>query len=54
MKILVIGKGGRKVWFDHDVQRLNYDARGEYLGEFHSDDYVLVILPEYFFTKILI
>ena len=36
--------GGRKVWFDHDVQRLNYDARGEYLGEFHSDDYVLVIL----------
>ena len=36
--------GGRKVWFDHDVQRLNYDASGEYLGEFHSDDYVLVIL----------
>ena len=32
------------MWFDHDVQRLNYDARGEYLGEFHSDDYVLVIL----------
>ncbi len=36
--------GGRKVWFDHDVQRLNYDGRGQYLGEFHSDDYVLVIL----------
>lgn len=35
--------GGRKVWFDHDVQRLNYDERGEYLGEFHSDDLVLVI-----------
>ena len=32
------------MWFDHDVQRLNYDARGQYLGEFHSDDYVLVIL----------
>ena len=36
--------GGRKVWFDHDVQRLNYDERGDYLGEFHSDDLVLVIL----------
>ena len=36
--------GGRKVWFDHDVQRLNYDERGQYLGEFHSDDQVLVIL----------
>ena len=36
--------GGRRVWFDHDVQRLNYDGRGEYLGEFHSDDLVLVVL----------
>ncbi len=36
--------GGRKVWFDHDVQRLNYDDRGEYLGEFHSDDLILVVL----------
>ena len=36
--------GGRKVWFDHDVQRLNYDERGDYLGEFHSDDLVLIIL----------
>ena len=36
--------GGRKVWFDHDVQRLNYDERGQYLGEFHSDDVVLVVL----------
>lgn len=26
--------GGRKVWFDRDILRLNYDARGEYLGEF--------------------
>jgi topoisomerase-4 subunit A len=32
------------VWFDHDVQRLNYDNRGEYLGEFHSDDSILVVL----------
>ena len=36
--------GGRKVWFDRDVLRLNYDDRGEYLGEFQSDDSILVIL----------
>ena len=36
--------GGRKVWFDRDVLRLNYDGRGEYLGEFHGDDQVLVVL----------
>lgn len=36
--------GGRKVWFDHDVQRLNYDEHGQYLGEFHAEDLVLVIL----------
>ncbi|MCH5182369.1 MAG: DNA gyrase/topoisomerase IV subunit A [Prevotellaceae bacterium] len=43
--------GGRKVWFDHDVQRLNYDGRGQYLGEFHGDDLVLVVQPDgTFFT----
>lgn len=36
--------GGRQVWFDPDVLRLNYDGRGEYLGEFHGQDLVLVIL----------
>lgn len=36
--------GGRKVWFDNDVLRLNYDERGKYLGEFHSNDLILVIL----------
>ena len=36
--------GGRKVWFDHDVLRLNYDGRGEYLGEFQSEDSILVIM----------
>ena len=35
--------GGRKVWFDHDVLRLNYDGRGQYLGEFQSDDRILVV-----------
>ena len=37
--------GGRMVWFDRDVLRLNYDGRGEELGEFQSDDLILVILP---------
>lgn len=35
--------GGRKVWFDEDVLRLNYDERGKYLGEFQSDDHILVV-----------
>ena len=35
--------GGRKVWFDHDVLRLNYDERGQYLGEFQSDDINLIV-----------
>ena len=35
--------GGRKVWFDHDVLRLNYDGRGQYLGEFQSDESILII-----------
>ena len=38
--------GGRKVWFDHDVSRLNYDGRGQYLGEFHTGDFVLVVLAD--------
>ena len=36
--------GGRKVWYDPDVKRLNYDEQGNYLGEFNSDDQILVIL----------
>ena len=36
--------GGRQVWFDWDILRLNYDGRGDFLGEFHSDDQVLVML----------
>ena len=42
--------GGREVWFDRDVIRLNYDGRGESLGVFQGDDKVLVITRdgEYF------
>ena len=36
--------GGRKVWFDRDVLRLNYDGRGEFLGEYQSDELILVVL----------
>ena len=36
--------GGRKVWFDPDVNRLNYDEHGTLLGEFYDDDQILVIL----------
>ncbi len=45
--------GGRKVWYDHDISRLNFDEHGEYLGEFHSDDSVLVVLDngEYYTTS---
>ena len=36
--------GGRKVWYDPDVNRLNYDEHGRLLGEFFDDDSILVIL----------
>jgi topoisomerase-4 subunit A len=35
--------GGRKVWFDEDVNRLNADGRGRLLGEFTGNDKLLVI-----------
>ena len=46
--------GGRQVWFDFDVMRLNYDGRGTLLGEFSGDDRILVILPggEFYLTGI--
>lgn len=36
--------GGRKVWFDHDVKRINYEEHGTLLGEFYDTDKILVIL----------
>ncbi|MCQ2350690.1 MAG: DNA gyrase/topoisomerase IV subunit A [Paludibacteraceae bacterium] len=35
--------GGREVWYDADVNRLNYDGRGTLLGEFESEDTILMI-----------
>ena len=45
--------GGREVWFDWDVLRINYDGRGEYLGEFQSKDQILVVLKngEFYVTS---
>jgi len=41
--------GGRKIWFDDAVYRLNVDGRGLYLGEFSADDKILVITKNGFF-----
>ncbi len=35
--------GGRKLWFDDAVMRLNVDGRGKFLGEFASDEMLLVV-----------
>ncbi len=47
-KISVVQKGvstlgGRKIWFDEDVFRLNTDERGKYLGEFQGEERILVV-----------
>jgi len=41
--------GGRKIWFDDAVFRLNVDGRGQYLGEFAGDDRILVIAKNGYF-----
>lgn len=38
--------GGRKVWFDPDVNRINYEEQGELLGEFNDNDSILVVLDD--------
>ncbi len=43
--------GGRKIWFDDAVLRLNVDGRGLFLGEFSSDDKILVITKNGFFRN---
>jgi topoisomerase-4 subunit A len=35
--------GGRKLWYDEAVMRLNADGRGRFLGEFASDELLLVV-----------
>lgn len=45
--------GGRKIWFDNDVLRLNTDHRGDFLGEFSGDDKILIVNKdsEFYFTN---
>ncbi len=37
--------GGRKVWFDPDTHRINFDEHGQLIGEFAGDDRIIVIEP---------
>ncbi len=41
--------GGRKIWFDDAVFRLNVDGRGLYLGEFSADDKIIIISKNGYF-----
>ncbi len=45
--------GGRKVWFDPDVNRINYEEHGNLLGEFWDGDSILVVLDngEFYVTN---
>ncbi|MCQ2346779.1 MAG: DNA gyrase/topoisomerase IV subunit A [Paludibacteraceae bacterium] len=44
--------GGREVWFDPDILRINYDGQGRFLGEFQDEDRILVITTkgDYYLT----
>lgn len=43
----------RKIWFDDTVRRLNVDGRGELLGEFTSDDRLLIINSDGFLRTVI-
>lgn len=45
--------GGRKVWFDPDVNRINYEEHGRFLGEFSDTESILVVLDngEFYITN---
>ena len=38
--------GGKDIWFDTDVQRLNEDGRGVHIGEFSGEDKVLAVFRD--------
>ena len=46
--------GGRKVWFDRDIFRIDFDGHGDYVGEFEADEQILVINSsgEYYTTDV--
>jgi topoisomerase-4 subunit A len=35
--------GGRKIWFDKSIHRLNTEGNGDYIGEFKGDDKIVVL-----------
>lgn len=38
--------GGKQMWFDWDINRLNEDGRGELLGEFRGEEHILAICKD--------
>ena len=38
--------GGKDIWFDEDIQRLNEDGRGLHLGQFNTGDHILAIFRD--------
>nr|AIF26527.1 putative DNA topoisomerase IV subunit A [uncultured bacterium fosmid pJB42G5] len=38
--------GGKDIWFDEDIQRLNEDGRGRHLGQFNNDDHILAVFKD--------
>ena len=36
----------RKIWFDDNIQRLNVEGRGEFLGDFKAEDKILIITQD--------
>jgi len=38
--------GGKLIWWDADVQRLNEEERGTLLGEFHNKDRILIVTSD--------
>ena len=38
--------GGKDIWFDEDIQRLNEDGRGLHLGQFNTCDHILAIFKD--------
>ena len=38
--------GGKEIWFDEDIQRLNEDERGLHLGQFNTGDHILAIFKD--------
>ena len=38
--------GGKDLWFDEDINRLNEDSRGKYLGQFSGNDHILAVFQD--------